>query len=153
MASARLNTELLKLLNKELIMYYVGVKFSSNSKEYVYGSKEKLDEGDIVLVYTGRVSDKEVMTYDYFAIAVVTNTNVKSDNATKCIVHKVDINKYINDMNELNSIRELKAKMDARIEKLKQGEIYKEYAKIDSELAELLNEYNNLNGNKESKEK
>lgn len=134
-------------------MYYVGGKFSSNSKEYVYGSKEKLDEGDIVLVYTGRVSDKEVMTYDYFAIAVVTNTNVKSDNATKCIVHKVDINKYINDMNELNSIRELKAKMDARIEKLKQGEIYKEYAKIDSELAELLNEYNNLNGNKESKEK
>ena len=115
MASARLNTELLKLLNKELIRYYVGVKFSSNSKEYVYGSKEKLNEGDVVLVYTGRISDKEVMTYDYFAIAVVTNTNAKSDNATKCIVHKVDIKKYLNDMNELNSIRELKAKMDARI--------------------------------------
>lgn len=132
-------------------MYYVGVKFIETCKEYVYASREKLNEGDLCLVYTGKISSGGIKL-DYFNVAIVTNTDAKADNATKCIVCKVDFDKYVGDMAELASIRELKAKMDARIEELKQGEIYKEYAKIDSELAELLNEYNNLNGNKENEE-
>lgn len=132
-------------MNKEYLIVNVVFNVSTNGafantgKEYCFVSFEPLNEGDVVVVDT---------QYG-FQLATVTGTASKIPSNVpkgrmKEVVCKVDFSSYNERKEKAERVKQLKAEMDKRVEKLKEDAVYEMMAEKDPALKALFDEFKAL---------
>lgn len=125
----------------------VSVRFQSETwengrQEFLFKSRlydylnfdETIEVGDLVAVATSIG----------YKIAKVAEIKEYSDNANSPIIQKIDIDSYLERSNAIRRERQLKRKIESKIERKKQLEAYKEYAANDPDLVLLNEQYESL---------
>jgi len=130
---------------KKTLRGYDGValiKIGNSCYAYALYERHKYSVGDTVIV-TGRVSNQILTIHEIINIDEI-NKEYYENIVTEEIKGKVDLSDFDTRMANRLRIEKLKEKMDERIKQINEKDIYKHYAKMDSELATLFNEYENL---------
>lgn len=120
----------------------VAVKFLScdeygrtNDKTYNYLTfDESLQVDDLVVVRTS----------NGFAVAQVAEFKEYSPYAKSLIVDKVDMTRYNEETAKINRVQELRAKLEAELAEEQRLAVYREAAKSNSRIQELLDELESL---------
>lgn len=120
----------------------VAVKFVSydeygrtNDKAYNYLTfDESLQVNDLVVVRTS----------SGFAVARVVEFKEYSPYAKSLIVDKVDMTRYNEETEKINRVQELRAKLEAELAEEQRLAVYREAAKSNSRIQELLDELESL---------
>lgn len=120
----------------------VAVKFLScdeygrtNDKTYNYLTfDESLQVDDLVVVRTS----------SGFAVAQVAEFKEYSPYAKSLIVDKVDMTRYNEETAKINRVQELRAKLEAELAEEQRLAVYREAAKSNSRIQELLDELESL---------
>lgn len=124
-------------------MKILAVKFQSekfgngdfDSKDYHYYTiDESIEVGDLVVVET---------RFGY-KIAKVSEIDVISSKASSYVVQKIDTSAFEAEKKRIEKLAEIEKQMEERYAKAAKLDKYKEAAKSDSELAELLDQYHSL---------
>lgn len=124
-------------------MKIIAVKFQSekygngdfDSKDYHYYTiDESIEVEDLVAVET---------RFGY-KIAKVSEIDVISSKANSYVVQKIDTSAFLAEKKRLEKLEEIEKQMEERYAKAAKLDKYKEAAKSDSELAELLDQYHSL---------
>lgn len=120
----------------------VAVKFLScdeygrtNDKTYNYLTfDESLQVDDFVVVRTS----------NGFAVAQVAEFKEYSPYAKSLIVSKIDMTRYNEETAKINRVQELRAKLEAELAEEQRLAVYREAAKSNSRIQELLDELESL---------
>lgn len=119
---------------------FVKVQFKNDyandyaGKEYEFGTYEKLEVGDFVVVDTA----------NGLGIAKVSQIDTAGGNSYKLVVCKVDLKQHKERVEKELRKAEIEAKMKARLEESVKLETYKKIAESDPEMKELLSEFESL---------
>lgn len=124
-------------------MKTIAVKFQSekfgngdfDSKDYHYYTiDEAIEVDDLVVVET---------RYGY-KIAKVSEIDVISSKANSYVVQKIDTSAFLAEKKRIEKLEELEKKMEERYAQASKLDRYKEAAKSDTELADLLDQYHSM---------
>lgn len=124
-------------------MKILAVKFQSekfgngdfDSKDYHYYTIDESIEVDDLVVVETRFGYK---------IAKVSEIDVISSKASSYVVQKIDTSAFEAEKKRIEKLEEIEKQMEERYAKAAKLDKYKEAAKSDSELAELLDQYHSL---------
>jgi len=128
--------DLIKNERRNNIMKNAVVKFQGTSKHYHFITDLDLQEGDTVVCDTA---------VGITVAAVIRIEEEVSSLATKWIIDKVDIDTHKRRMELEAKKKDIKAKMEKRRKKLEDIAVFAILAKEDSDMAELLKEYQEIN--------
>lgn len=134
-------------MNKEYLIVNVVFNVSTNGafantgKEYCFVSFEPLNEGDVVVVDTQYGFQLATVT----GLASKIPSNIPKGR-TKEVVCKVDFSSYNERKEKAERVKQLKAEMDKRVEKLKEDAVYEMMAEKDPTLKALFDEFKALQG-------
>ena len=130
----------------------VSVRFQSESyehgrQEFLFKSRlydylnfdESIEIGDLVAVATSIG----------YKIAKVADIKEFSENANSPIIQKIDIDSYLERSKAIKEKRQLERKIEAEIASKNKLEMYKSYAADDPDLASLIEQYENLEEQKQ----
>jgi hypothetical protein len=131
------------MLNQNENFLVAGVKFldgSNKDKVYDYALFDEYTVGDLVVVQTG---------HHGLALAEIADIRCEGKDKVKCsreIVTRVDMDAFYDRQEKRKALAQLKKDMDKKVKELQETAIYEILAEKDSELADMLAMYKQLNG-------
>lgn len=105
-----------------------------SGREYEFGTYQKLEIGDFVVVDT----------QNGLQVAKVCQIDTAGEHSNKLVVCKIDLKQHEELVQKEKAKAELEAKMEARLKESVKLETFKRVAEVDPEMKKLLSEFEEL---------